>query len=110
MSDKDLNRNDVNDRDGDANRDPISGAPGSHPVGTGLGAAAGGAAAGVAGAAIAGAATGAAMTGPAAPVGAAIGAVIGAGAGAGSVYVQGREDIELLSGSELSIRASAANR
>ena len=27
----------------DANRDPISGAPGSHPVGTGLGAAAGGA-------------------------------------------------------------------
>lgn len=26
----------------DANRDPISGAPGSHPVGTGLGAAAGG--------------------------------------------------------------------
>ena len=42
--------------------------------------------------------------------GAAIGAVIGAGAGAGSVYVQGREDIELLSGSELSIRASAPNR
>ena len=30
----------------DANRDPISGAPGSHPVGTGLGAAAGGMAAG----------------------------------------------------------------
>jgi len=30
----------------DANRDPISGAPGAHPVGTGLGAAAGGAAAG----------------------------------------------------------------
>jgi len=42
--------------------------------------------------------------------GAAIGAVIGAGAGAGSVYVQGREDIELLSGSEVQIRASAPNR
>ena len=26
----------------DANRDPLTGAPGSHPVGTGLGAAAGG--------------------------------------------------------------------
>ena len=42
--------------------------------------------------------------------GAAIGAVIGAGAGAGSVYVQGREDLELLSGSELTIRASSPNR
>jgi hypothetical protein len=42
--------------------------------------------------------------------GAAIGAVIGAGAGAGSVYVQGREDLELLSGSEVTIRASAPNR
>ena len=42
--------------------------------------------------------------------GAAIGAVIGAGAGAGSVYVQGREDLELLSGSELTIRASAPTR
>jgi hypothetical protein len=41
--------------------------------------------------------------------GAAIGAVIGAGAGAGSVYVQGREDLELLSGSELTIRASSPN-
>jgi hypothetical protein len=42
--------------------------------------------------------------------GAAIGAVIGAGAGAGSVYVQGREDLELLSGSEVTLRASAPNR
>jgi hypothetical protein len=42
--------------------------------------------------------------------GAAIGAVLGAGAGAGSVYVQGREDLELLSGSEVVIRASAPNR
>ena len=42
--------------------------------------------------------------------GAAIGAVIGAGAGAGSVYAQGREDLELMSGSEVTIRASAPNR
>lgn len=39
--------------------------------------------------------------------GAAIGAVIGAGTGAGSVYVQGRDDLELKSGSEVVIRASA---
>lgn len=36
--------------------------------------------------------------------GAAIGAAIGAGAGAGSVYVQGRDDLELRSGTELVIR------
>ena len=52
----------------DANRDPISGAPGAHPVGTGVGAALGGAAAG--------AATGTV-------VGAAIGAVVGGLAGKG---------------------------
>ncbi len=38
--------------------------------------------------------------------GAAIGAVIGAGAGAGSVYVQGRDDLDLETGTELTIRAS----
>jgi hypothetical protein len=38
--------------------------------------------------------------------GAAIGAAIGAGAGAGSVYVQGREDLDLRNGTELTIRAS----
>jgi hypothetical protein len=38
--------------------------------------------------------------------GAAIGAIIGAGGGAGSVYVQGRNDLELARGSELTIRAS----
>jgi hypothetical protein len=38
--------------------------------------------------------------------GAAIGAVIGAGAGAGSVYVQGREDLQLEPGTELTIRAT----
>jgi hypothetical protein len=38
--------------------------------------------------------------------GAAIGAVVGAGAGAGSVYVQGRNDLELISGTEITIRAT----
>ena len=38
--------------------------------------------------------------------GAAIGAVIGAGAGAGSVYVQGRDDLDLPSGTEITIRAT----
>ncbi len=38
--------------------------------------------------------------------GAAIGAVIGAGAGAGSVYVQGRNDLELNTGTEVTIRAT----
>ena len=42
--------------------------------------------------------------------GAVIGGVIGAAGGAGSVYVQGKDDIELLSGTEVSIRASAPNR
>jgi hypothetical protein len=39
--------------------------------------------------------------------GAAVGAVVGAGAGAGSVYVQGRDDLELRRGSEITIQASA---
>ncbi len=39
--------------------------------------------------------------------GAAIGAAVGAGAGAGSVYVQGRDDLTLMSGSEVTIQASA---
>ena len=38
--------------------------------------------------------------------GAAIGAVIGAGAGAGSVYVQGRNDMELDAGTEITVRAT----
>src|SRR5687768_9067310 len=56
-------------RDKDENRDPISSAPGAHPVGTGAGAAAGGAAGAVAGAAVGG------------PVGAVVGGAIGAVAG-----------------------------
>jgi hypothetical protein len=38
--------------------------------------------------------------------GAAIGAIIGAGAGAGSVYVQGSDDLQLMSGTEVVIRAT----
>ena len=38
--------------------------------------------------------------------GAAIGAVIGAGAGAGSVYIQGRNDLDLAAGTELTVRAT----
>ena len=54
--------------DKDANRDPLSGAPGAHPVGVGVGAAGGGAA-------------GAAIGAIGGPVGSAVGAVIGAVAG-----------------------------
>ena len=50
----------------DANRDPITGAPGAHPVGTGVGAAAGGAA------------TGAAVGTIAGPIGTAVGMAVGA--------------------------------
>jgi hypothetical protein len=58
-----------------ANRDPITGTPGAHPVGTGLGAAGGGAA---------GAAIGTAVAGPAGTlVGAAVGAIAGGLAGKG---------------------------
>lgn len=58
----------------DANRDPLSGRAGAHPVGTGVGAAAGGVAAG--------AATGAAIGTVAGPVGTAVGAAVGVIAGA----------------------------
>jgi len=59
----------------DANRDPITGAPGAHPVGTAVGAVVGGAAAG--------AATGT-VAGPVGTVvGAAVGAVVGGLAGKG---------------------------
>src|SRR5688500_20331310 len=62
-------------RSKDENRDPVSGAPGAHPVGTGLGAAAGGMAAGAAAGSVAG---------PAGTLaGAAVGAVVGGLAGKG---------------------------
>jgi len=38
--------------------------------------------------------------------GAAIGAVIGAGAGAGSVYIQGRNDLDLGAGTEVTVRST----
>src|SRR6185436_10491137 len=59
----------ANKADKSRNPDPITGAPGAHPVGTGLGAAAGGMAAGAAAGAVAG------------PAGAVAGAAIGAVAG-----------------------------
>ena len=58
------------DKTPDANRDPLTGTPGSHPVGTGIGAAAGGIAAGAAAGTLA-----------AGPVGTVIGAAVGAVAG-----------------------------
>ena len=42
--------------------------------------------------------------------GAAIGAIIGGGAGAGSVYIEGRDDLEISAGSEIYIRSTAPNR
>jgi hypothetical protein len=69
------------------NPDPITGAPGSHPVGTGLGAALGGAAAGAAVGTVAG---------PAGTIaGAAIGAIVGglAGKGVAEKIDPTREDI-----------------
>jgi hypothetical protein len=39
--------------------------------------------------------------------GAAIGAILGAGGGAGSVYVQGRNDLELNRGTEITVRSGA---
>jgi hypothetical protein len=66
MNDKDI-------RDRDENRDPLTGEPGSHPIGTGVGSAGG---------AAAGAAVGAAVGGPVgAVVGGAVGAVAGGAAG-----------------------------
>lgn len=67
MTDKDRNHNKT--REELRNEDPITGTPGSHPVGTGIGTAAGGAITGAAAGAIGG------------PVGAAIGAVAGGIAG-----------------------------
>ncbi len=42
--------------------------------------------------------------------GAAIGAIIGGSAGAGSVYVQGRDDLELKAGSAITVQASSPIR
>jgi len=67
--------NSFNKSDKSRNPDPITGAPGSHPIGTGIGAAAGGAAAG----AVVGT-----VAGPVGTIaGAAVGAIIGGLAGKG---------------------------
>ena len=63
-----------NTKQPETNPDPITGAPGAHPVGVGLGAAAGG----IAGAIAASAAVGTVVAGP---VGTAVGAAVGAIAG-----------------------------
>lgn len=60
----------MTDKKHDANRDPITGTPGAHPVGTGVGAALGGVAAGAAAGTVA-----------AGPVGTVVGAAVGAVAG-----------------------------
>lgn len=65
-----MNEPSTNNPDPKSNPDPLTGEPGSHPVGTGVGTAGGG---------LTGAAIGAAVAGP---VGAAIGAVVGGVAGA----------------------------
>lgn len=64
----------------DANRDPITGAPGAHPVGTGVGAA---------GAGAAGAAIGSAVGGP-------VGGVVGAAAGAIAGGLAGKATAEAI--------------
>ena len=61
----------------DLNRDPITGSPGSHPVGTAVGATGGGVAGATAGAVVGG------------PVGAMVGGVVGAVAGAAAGHLGG---------------------
>jgi hypothetical protein len=71
----DVGRTDIDrdrTRNPDANPDPITGAPGSHPIGTGVGAAAGGAA---------GAAVGSIVPGIGTVIGGVVGAIVGATGG-----------------------------
>lgn len=63
----------------DANRDPITGTPGAHPIETGVGTALGGLAAGAAAGAVAG------------PIGAAVGAIVGGVAGGAAGTMVGEE-------------------
>lgn len=87
MSTNDINSND--NRDAGMNRDPISGAPGAHPVGVAVGATVGGVAAGIASGAALGAVTGTAVG----PIGTVIGAAVGAIAGglAGKSIAEGMD-------------------
>lgn len=70
-------------RDSELNRDPITGAPGSHPVGTGIGAVMGGVAAAIGTGAAVGAATGTVVGPVGTVIGAAVGALVGGLAGKG---------------------------
>jgi hypothetical protein len=70
-------------REAEANLDPISGAPGAHPVGVGVGAAIGGLAAGIGTGAALGAATGTVVGPVGTVIGAAVGAIVGGLAGKG---------------------------
>lgn len=81
MTDKTSYTNETRERE--ANRDPITGAPGSHPVGTGIGAAVGGVAAAVGTGAAVGAATGTVVGPVGTVIGAAVGAIVGGLAGKG---------------------------
>jgi len=72
------------------NPDPLTGAPGAHPVGTGLGA-------------VSGAAAGASIGAAAGPVGAAVGTVVGAVAGA----LAGRGAAEAVNPTEPAVRSGA---
>ena len=76
MTQRERSYDDKIDTNRDANRDPITGAAGSHPVGTGIGALAGGVAAGAAAGTVAAGPIGTA-------IGAAVGAVVGGLAGKG---------------------------
>lgn len=68
-------------RDDDLNRDPITGAPGAHPIGTGIGAVVGGVAAAIGTGAAIGAATGTVVGPVGTVIGAAVGAIVGGLAG-----------------------------
>ncbi len=85
----------------ESNPDPITGAPGAHPVGVGLGAAAGGIAAG--------AAAGTLAAGPIGTVvGAAIGAVVGGLAGKGAAESMNPTQDSLPAHREIDVRAGAS--
>lgn len=81
MTDKTLSVNEK--RDADANRDPITGSPGSHPIGVGVGAVVGGVAAGIGSGAALGAMTGTVVGPVGTVIGAAVGAIVGGLAGKG---------------------------
>ena len=81
----------------DANRDPITGEPGAHPIGTGAGAAAGGATGATVGA----------IGGPVgAVIGGAVGAVVGGLAGKGAAVLRASNGGVMLHGKWMRVPAS----